>query len=69
MKRLHVLFLAALSSSLLLAGCGKDAEEQQPVVGPIVEAQPELEKENTESAEQENQRKRQKQKLRPRRAW
>lgn len=53
MKRLQVLFLAALSSSLLLAGCGKDAEEQQPVVGPIVEAQPELEKENTEPAEQE----------------
>ena len=53
MKRLQVLFLAALSSSLLLAGCGKDAEEQQPVVGTIVEAQPELEKENTEPAEQE----------------
>lgn len=41
MKRLQVLFLAALSSSLLLSGCGRETEEViQPVVDPIVEAQP-----------------------------
>lgn len=43
MKRLQVLFLVALSSSLLLFGCGKKEEEtiSQPIVEPIVEAQPE----------------------------
>lgn len=46
MKRLQVLFLVALSSSLLLFGCGKKEEETitQPVVEPIVEVQPEVEK-------------------------
>ncbi len=45
MKRLQVLFLVALSSSLLLFGCGKKEEETttQPVVEPIVEVQPEKE--------------------------
>ena len=53
MKRLQVLFLVALSSSLLLFGCGKDSETvTQPIVEPIVEAQPELQKENTEEAEE-----------------
>ncbi len=33
MKRLQVLFLAALSSSLLLFGCGKDADD---TVSPVV---------------------------------
>ena len=38
MKRLQVLFLAALSSSLLLFGCGKkDAEAS---ADPVVEMQP-----------------------------
>ncbi|MCM1134285.1 MAG: DUF3048 domain-containing protein [Clostridium sp.] len=48
MKRLQVLFLVALSSSLLLSGCGKDSESAsfQPVVVPVVEAQPELEEED-----------------------
>ena len=45
MKRLQVLLLVALSSSLLLFGCGnkEEAEETlvQPVVEPIVEIQPE----------------------------
>lgn len=40
MKRLQVLFLVALSSSLLLFGCGKSEETSSPVVDPIVEAQP-----------------------------
>lgn len=46
MKRLQVLFLVALSSSLLLFGCGKKEAETitQPVVEPIVEVQPEVEK-------------------------
>lgn len=53
MKRLQVLFLVALSSSLLLFGCGKDSETvTQPIVEPIVEAQPELQKENAEEAEE-----------------
>ena len=47
MKRLQVLFLVALSSSLLLFGCGKKEEETatQPIVEPIVEAQPQEEEE------------------------
>lgn len=49
MKRLQVLFLVALSSSLLLSGCGKEAEETaQPIVEPIVEAQPVSEEESEE---------------------
>lgn len=44
MKRLQVLFLVALSSSLLLFGCGNEEETStQPVVEPIVQAQPEKE--------------------------
>lgn len=34
MKRLQVLFLVALSSSLLLFGCGKGEETSSPVVDP-----------------------------------
>ena len=53
MKRLQFLFLVALSSSLLLFGCGKDVEETtQPIVEPIVEAQPELQEENTADTEE-----------------
>lgn len=53
MKRLQVLFLVALSSSLLLFGCGKDAEETaQPIVEPIVEAQPVSEEESEEQVEE-----------------
>ena len=53
MKRLQVLFLVALSSSLLLFGCGKKEEETatQPIVEPIVEAQPQ-EEEATESTDE-----------------
>ena len=52
MKRLQVLCLVALSSSLLLFGCGKDSETvTQPIVEPIVEAQPELQQENSEEPE------------------
>ena len=41
MKRLQVLFLVALSSSLLLFGCGKSEETAvQPIVQPIVEPLP-----------------------------
>ena len=49
MKRLQVLFLVALSSSLLLFGCGKKEEETaaQPIVEPIVETQPQKEEERT----------------------
>ena len=51
MKRLQVLFLVALSSSLLLFGCGKSEETAvQPIVQPIVEQQPE--KEEDSSSEQ-----------------
>ena len=53
MKRLQVLFLVALSSSLLLFGCGKEtASDAQPVVEPIVEALPESGEENPEEAEE-----------------
>ncbi len=52
MTKLQVFFLAALSSSLLLFGCGKDTEETiQPIVEPIVEAQPEKQVEDTVEAE------------------
>ncbi|MBQ9926763.1 MAG: DUF3048 domain-containing protein [Lachnospiraceae bacterium] len=54
MKRLQVLFLVALSSSLLLFGCGKEETVTQPVVEPIVEAQPEKETEPTEEVPAEN---------------
>ena len=55
MKRLQVLFLVALSSSLLLFGCGKEEETiTQPIVEPIVEAQPE-EKEEEPVGEEESQ--------------
>ena len=54
MKRLQVLFLVALSSSLLLFGCGKKEETvTQPVVEPIVEAQPEKESESAEEVPSE----------------
>ena len=56
MKRLQVLFLVALSSSLLLFGCGKSEEETavQPIVQPIVEQQPEKEEDSSsEEAEAE----------------
>lgn len=53
MKRLQVLFLVALSSSLLLFGCGKDAEETtQPIVEPIVESQTQSQEENEEQPEE-----------------
>lgn len=51
MKRLQVLFLVALSSSLLLFGCGKSEET---AVQPIVEQQPEKEEDSSsEEAETE----------------
>lgn len=48
MKRLQVLFLVALSSSLLLFGCGKDEETlATPIVEPIVQAQPDASEQET----------------------
>ena len=38
MKRLQVLFLAALSSSLLLFGCGK--KDAETTSNPVIEMQP-----------------------------
>ena len=37
MKRLQVLLLVALSSALLLTGCGKEKEEKPEVEAPVVE--------------------------------
>ena len=55
MKRVQVLFLVALSSSLLLFGCGKSEETSTPIVEPIIEAQPGASEENeTTAAESEN---------------
>lgn len=42
MKRLQVLLLVALSSSLMLFGCGKKEEVEEPVVAQVIEKQPEL---------------------------
>ncbi len=43
MKKLQVLLLVALSSTLLFAGCGKEEDvEEQPVVAQVIEKQPEL---------------------------
>lgn len=51
MKRLQVLFLVALSSSLLLFGCGKDEETiATPIVEPVVQSQPVAEEETPEEA-------------------
>ena len=53
MKRLQVLLLVALSSSLLLFGCGKEAEETaQPIVEPIVEAPTDSQEETEEEVEE-----------------
>lgn len=52
MKRLQILFLVALSSSLLLSGCGKDAEDAATtIVEPIIEAQTEPEEESEDTEE------------------
>ena len=59
MKRLQVLFLVALSSSLMLFGCGKKDEEVsetlvQPIVEPITEpTTPEEESEEPQEPEDE----------------
>lgn len=54
MKRLQIFLLVALSSSLLLSGCGKEEETTaQPVVESIVEAQPGTETDTTETTEEE----------------
>lgn len=52
MKHLKVLSLITLSACLLLAGCGKEKEVIQPVVEPVVEAQPELQEEATPEPEE-----------------
>ena len=53
MKRLQILFLAALSSSLLLFGCGKDADDTvSPVVKPLTEEQPQTQEETEAPAEE-----------------
>lgn len=53
MKHLKVLSLITLSACLLLAGCSKEKEVIQPVVEPVVEAQPELQEEATPEPEEE----------------
>lgn len=53
MKRLQVLILVALSSSLLLFGCGKKEAAAQPLVEPIVEAQPQATAETDSEQEKE----------------
>lgn len=58
MKRLQVLLLVALSSSLMLFGCGKKEEVEEPVVAQVIEPQPELqtteaEEKVTETADDE----------------
>ena len=46
MKRLQVLLLVALSSTLLLFGCGEKKEEViEPVVEKVIEEEPEVEEE------------------------
>lgn len=51
MKRLHVLLLVTLSSSLLLFGCGKKEEAEEPVVAQVIEQQPAAE-EQTDTEEE-----------------
>ena len=57
MKRLQVLLLIALSSALLLTGCGKEEEEkpkvEAPVVEQIIDDTPEEKEEPEETAEPE----------------
>ena len=55
MKRLQVLLLVSLSSTLLLFGCGK--KEETPVVEPVVEQviDPIVEPDNVEEEEEDNQ--------------
>ena len=43
MKRLQVLLLVALSSTLLLFGCGKEEEPDTPAVSQVIEKQAEPE--------------------------
>lgn len=53
MKRLQILFLVALSSSLLLFGCGKNAEETtQSIVEPIADIQTTSQEEDEEQVEE-----------------
>lgn len=53
MKRLQVLLLVALSSSLMLFGCGSKETDATPIVEPVVELQPETAAE--EATEEETQ--------------
>lgn len=52
MKRLQVLLLIALSSTLLLFGCGKKEEVEEPVVAQVIEPQPELQKDGDDVVEE-----------------
>lgn len=53
MKRLQILFLAALSLSLLLFGCSKDTDDTvTPVVKPLTEEQPQTQEETEAPAEE-----------------
>ncbi|NLL76618.1 MAG: DUF3048 domain-containing protein [Clostridiales bacterium] len=52
MKRLQVLLLVALSSALILVGCGKKEEVEEPVVAQVIEPQPELETDKTDAIEE-----------------
>ena len=54
MKRLQVILLVALSSTLLLFGCGKEREEVvEPIVEQVVEDEPETIEEDVEAAPEE----------------
>lgn len=54
MKYLKALSIVALSAAFILTGCGKDTEEVQPVVEPIIQSQPAKEETTQEeSAEEE----------------
>lgn len=55
MKRLQVLFLVALSSTLLLFGCGKEEEVAEPVVEQVIDDidEPEIVEESEEESEPE----------------
>lgn len=54
MKSLQLLFLAALTSSLLLSGCGKEEATAQPAVTPVTEAQPGTEEDGKEETESDS---------------
>lgn len=53
MKYLKALSIVALSAAFILTGCGKDTEEVQPVVEPIIQSQPAKEETTQEESVEE----------------